>query len=983
MAGRPTWVSVPLAAPFQFRPGQERTYWMVLQSLDGEAAWSVEEAAPALPGMQLTQDGGFSWRQAALAQSARLAGLFRLRYQPATFRMPIELQVGSGDASRRVDLSRFEPQGRVDLSFSDLPEVVEALNQALEAAPGRCPEIEHLANGGFEQWVRRGRQLGAAHAIPLEMGTLQTLLAASPDGRWAYVASKSDKGPVFQIVDLDLETRVESLPLQAGSPLALAIAPDGARAYVGLSIASPTGPAFFSTGLPAEEQVLQLIDLVSRQPLGGALRLLPTNVTSLQPPSPPYELRGLAFSPDGRRLYAALVEVPAFDSLARVSVSSTSPEARLLAFDTALLEEAALRRDADSGVALLADETLAVAEPVDLAVSPDGTWLYVLSSRPLGELFVIDPQTLREQPSRSFDLKSDGKPLVVRSMALTPDGGTAVVVHARGTALVDLAEGRVLASFDIGGPGGGVALEPDGSRTFLAGPRGFEILDLARRAAVDSSLRFLGLASDVAVTPAGDRVLVTDLRAVLDSQTSGPGLQVISIGEVLPAEWAVTAGRVRRYTVPGTLGRFAVLGTVPDDPKDMELPGPSAISQVVPVAPCTYELSFQGIATEEDAIAEVFWRGEGCGLLRKDIVPIAVLDPRRAAAKENFLVFHRARLEAPAGAAQAEVRLTAPAGAVGINDVSLRATDAAVQAGELRGRDLPASWRQVPEAAAGFAVVAKGESSRLSNRGLGEVALVRDVPVAEAGTPFALEIQGRTVPVSSTASSMQGSRIELRWLGPGGEESASPAVFEIRPDSFDALAATGTVPAGTVGAELRLALPAGTELDIRRLDLRFPEPAAVPITFVAQAPGELAVLDWELLYDQVPVPRPRLPEGGLCPPTPPPLPAGLEGPDHGGCGCDAEGVPVVVQPVAAPAPVLALHRLRPARQTMASVEPVTAIRGIGKGRSHRLREAGMDSIEALAASSPGTLRQMLPGISEKAAVDIILAARDKLRAPRA
>ena len=134
IAGRPTWVSVPLAAPFQLKPGQERLYWLVLQSEDGEATWSVEAAAPALPGMQLTQDGGFSWRQAALGPSTHLAGLFRLRTLPPAFRMPIELQVGQGEAERRVSLERFNAQGRVDLSFSDLPEVVAAFNQALESA---------------------------------------------------------------------------------------------------------------------------------------------------------------------------------------------------------------------------------------------------------------------------------------------------------------------------------------------------------------------------------------------------------------------------------------------------------------------------------------------------------------------------------------------------------------------------------------------------------------------------------------------------------------------------------------------------------------------------------------------------------------------------------------------------------------------------------------------------------------------------------
>ncbi len=191
--GTTPWTSVALPAPFQFTGPRERTGWVVLQALDGEAVWSVVPAQAGARGLQRTTDGGFSWRQAALpamspAPGPALAGLFRLRSRPATFSMPIALQVGSGAAAQQVSLARFAPLARIDLSL-DLPEVAQGFNQALApAAAAACPVGELLADGAFADWNRTGDQLGQPHPLPLAQGA--TRFRGVPGSRPARTAAR-------------------------------------------------------------------------------------------------------------------------------------------------------------------------------------------------------------------------------------------------------------------------------------------------------------------------------------------------------------------------------------------------------------------------------------------------------------------------------------------------------------------------------------------------------------------------------------------------------------------------------------------------------------------------------------------------------------------------------------------------------------------------------------------------------------------------
>jgi DNA-binding beta-propeller fold protein YncE len=922
MAGQPTWISVPLAAPLQLKPGQEKAYWLVVQSLEGEAAWSVEPATGSLPPMQLTQDGGFSWRRATIP-SGPVSGLFRLRTLPGTFRMPIELRVGSGGGERRVSLSRFEPQGRVDLAL-DLPEIATAFNEALESAPGRCPEAEHLVNGGFERWIRTGSVLGRRTSIRLttedEASFDQARLAVTPDGRTALVATSNDANEVaLRIVSLDREEVVETVQAGGirGQVAGLAIDPGSSRAWVVLR-----GGRIWT------------VDLAGRRSLGDPLLLESPNDSAGAG-----LVTGLAVSPDGGRLFVVL---SSFQGTGLAGGQS----GQVIALDVRLLEEAALRGEPDAASAVVGGANLPVVAPAAVVVSPGGARLHVLASTlptanqpSRAEVVPIETAALR----RRDDLVRDLGASAPRSLAFAPDGRLVAVLDDQ----VVLERGEGGTAVTVAGEQAALAVDPDGSRAFVVGEEGLTIVDLRRRTAA-APVSLGGVVSDVAVTPGGDRVLaVIPSTAILTS---------IPVGPAVPAAWTVTSGSVQRWTGRG-LGPAALLGEIPrpvlGNRRELAPVATAAISQVVPVAAgCAYELAFEGIASERDAVAEVLWKTGDCGTARMDTVDITPIADEGEDGP-TALAVHRNRFQAPAGATQAEVRFRAPAGVLALVDAaSFRGTAASVANGNLTGTGLPEPWAVDPEGSPGFSVAAQGDGLRLRNAGTAELAVAQEIELGE-GRDFFLEAQARTV----AGSGRQPARVEILWL-PGG----TAVSWELPVEGFDTLSARGTAPEGTVRAGLRLALPPGTAMDVRSVDLRFPEPARVPVTFVAQAPGELAVLGWELLYDQVPMTRPPVPAGGLCVPERPPLAAGEA--SEGDCCCDEE----------APSATAAFRN-----PTAPVAVPVTVIPGIGPGRNRLLREAGMDSLQALADASPEVLREVLPGTPQRVAVEIILAARRSLR----
>lgn len=146
-ARSPTWINSPLSDGLRLAPGH---YWLVAQSLEGRARWSVAAAAPEARRPQASRDGGLSWRLAAAEDGATgIAALFRLRRRTESFKVPLEIEIGRGAEAERIGLADRSPLGRIDFAL-DGAAIAAAANRVLERRRAEaCPRGEQLANGEF------------------------------------------------------------------------------------------------------------------------------------------------------------------------------------------------------------------------------------------------------------------------------------------------------------------------------------------------------------------------------------------------------------------------------------------------------------------------------------------------------------------------------------------------------------------------------------------------------------------------------------------------------------------------------------------------------------------------------------------------------------------------------------------------------------------------------------------------------------------
>jgi DNA-binding beta-propeller fold protein YncE len=989
------WVSVPLTAEFEFHANQR--YWLVLQSVEGQAAWSVAAASSELGGMQHTRDGGLSWRDTpAPGISSSVSAFFRLRQKPERFEMPIELQVGIGDEAIRVSLDRFQPLGRVDFAL-DFDEVADAFNQYLDSvAPPTCPEIEHLANGNFEQWRSVGEKLGGAVKVNLpSISSIPKVMAISPDGRWAYIAHENGVSQI-QVVDISCNRVLdESFSISGiGNPVALVFHPVGDRVYL-----------LGSAGL-------LVVDTNARNTLGDPLEGLTASA--------------LAISPDGGLLYVT----------ERANTGSVGGFIRVI--DTLRLEQTVLTGSPELEIVTIGKSANLGNNPTGLAISPDGRRLYVALSKDEnnGSVQVFDTATFHGAPPP----QPIGSPEVgpePRAIALTPDGKWVVVIAKEGEKAVSIIDTKTLTTHFVrlnsGSSPVAIAITPNGKKAYVAhGEKEvISIIDLARRSALPLSIRSVASQTAMALTPQGDRIYILGKEGTANQSTS---LYFIETGVRVPAEWNLTAGQATPFCLPDPFHLIAVLG-MPSSAEEgaMPQPIPSALSQTVPVVgSCPYEFSFYGIASDIGALAEVLWIGKDCRLLRTDQVQIQAREPREPEIRvpvqmsrgpEKMVALrpqtqlpplHRAHLDAPTEAEQAEVRFSTPAGvAAGIDMVSLKATSETVINGdfkEVQQDSQVAGWNVVSSSGVGVALIATEDGVQLGNTGSETVELWQ-ANSAKGGQLFELEFQGRVIRTRNGDS----PRLEVQWFKEGGATAGPSTVLEILPAGSDSVLARKTSPAEAAEAMLRLIVPGGATLQIRRASLRFSSITSVPVTFIAQVPGELTVSSWKVAFEQKKAEVPGVPEKGLCPSTP----LGREpGGAHGNCCycpcCGAERTMVDSKQITTMAgqPALAgqcadcgaelirgggfgdmiqvpelrlkvqpliVNPIRHAKAVVtqtARVEiPLTAIHGIGDARARKLKEHGIDTISKLAAADPEELVKLLRGAAPELAQRIVTEAR--------
>jgi hypothetical protein len=370
---------------------------------------------------------------------------------------------------------------------------------------------------------------------------------------------------------------------------------------------------------------------------------------------------------------------------------------------------------------------------------------------------------------------------------------------------------------------------------------------------------------NLGITPGGERLY----SLIFDAENMTTRLVHWFIGIQLPDEWLVTSGSVARQCYRDPFQQAAILGISPAT----RVPDPrrSSFSQVVPVMDsCTYDFSFWGKATAPGASAELLWLGEVCGLLRVDQMPIEEVEGESESAEQIpiEIALHRRRLIAPEGATQAEIRFITPAGIVAaIDNVSLLGTRELILNNDLQENQEGqlAGWSQSPLSGAGVIVTYAEEVVELQNLSTVPVTLIQTVTVP-AGEPFSLSFHGRVTNESDATIIVQ---LELSWLARDSATVGSKTTLEIPADGPDRLAVNGTIPANASEAEIRLVIPGSASLIVQEISFQPLELIQVPLTFIAQAPGELKVSDIRVAFDEVDPTLPPIPESGLCTPTAP------------------------------------------------------------------------------------------------------------------
>ena len=136
--GGSAWGSAALPAEFRFEKGKR--YWLVLQSVSGDAYWTVGLGDSAVVSLQVSTNGGLSWRMAVSEQGETpLAATLRLRHAPERFTIPIHLQIGEGKDAKRVDFDHLAPLGRVEFDLEFVTELKEYLASPAAAGRSRRP----------------------------------------------------------------------------------------------------------------------------------------------------------------------------------------------------------------------------------------------------------------------------------------------------------------------------------------------------------------------------------------------------------------------------------------------------------------------------------------------------------------------------------------------------------------------------------------------------------------------------------------------------------------------------------------------------------------------------------------------------------------------------------------------------------------------------------------------------------------------------
>jgi len=290
----------------------------------------------------------------------------------------------------------------------------------------------------------------AAVVATIPVGEPPTLLAVAPDGRRVYAASNGS----LTVIDAGTNAVVATVRTDA-NPTGIAVSPDGRRVYVA-DLFSNTIVALDAT----TNALAAPVDLFVQRFRGG--------------------FGWMAIAPDGGTAYIA-------NQVNNTLVVVGLPSGR-------------------------GDFVMPDVRPTDVALTPDGSVLYVAGCKPVCTPGFVQLYDTRSQQFTS-EIEVGGSPYRV---AVAPNGARAYTANLGGpsVSVIDTAARRTIATVPVPVQPTGLAVSADSATVWVASQTGSALTAIdAASAQVRGSVAIRG-ARDVVATPDGRRVFVSGAESV-------------------------------------------------------------------------------------------------------------------------------------------------------------------------------------------------------------------------------------------------------------------------------------------------------------------------------------------------------------------------------------------------------------------------------------------------------------------------------------
>jgi YVTN family beta-propeller protein len=302
-------------------------------------------------------------------------------------------------------------------------------------------------------------------------------LVITPDGNTAFLSSLA--GNWVTKFDLITDQLVQTIDFD--QPEGLALNPDGSRLMVG---------RFGFSGLTDQDWRVTALDPASGEIIGGVDIVSPAPHVAWQ-----NDVQGMAFTPDGSKLYVAVVDSDGIYVVESATLDVTgfiplTAFARYRPTRVVISPDGATLYVADnypqpaavnvihfaSGVVETIQSNLpgvCSQQTQGLALSPDGAWLYAATSGYC--ILVIDTQE-----RKIIDSFNTGGTNSLTDLAIAPDGSKAYAVDSSGKLyMLSLVNNSTLITLETVRGAHYIKVSPDGQRAYITGSTGYAVVDLA------------------------------------------------------------------------------------------------------------------------------------------------------------------------------------------------------------------------------------------------------------------------------------------------------------------------------------------------------------------------------------------------------------------------------------------------------------------------------------------------------------------------